>query len=178
MPLFSKNRKRKSGIDFFLKRGIVVKKDGLTVPKVAVATFDTAVNDSAGVSNKTIAAHGLGVYLPDNAIVVSAWFDVVTTFTTAGSDAGTIALKVQGANDLSSTLAVDDDRDMFDAGMHACLPDAIALDGNSMTAIEMAAAKAATWIKLTDERELIATVATQALTAGKLVLYVSYIVSE
>jgi len=176
--IFNKLYKRVSGIDFFVKRGTVVKKDGLTVPKIAVATFDTAGNDSSAVSNKTVAAHGLGVYLPDNAIVTRAWYDVVTTFTTASSDAGTIALKVNGANDLIDALAVSGSGNIWDAGMHQCLPNNFALDGNSLAQIDMGIARDATMIKTTAERELTATVATQALTAGKLVLYVEYVISD
>ena len=178
MSVFSKFYQRKSGIDTFFQRGVIVKKDGLTVAKIAVATFDTADTDSSGVSNKTIAAHGLGVYLPDNAVITRTWFDVITTFTSAGANAGTIALKVQSANDLSSALAISDERAMFAAGMHQCIPNSWMDGGGTVTALIQAAARATSWIKLTAERELIATVATQLLTAGKLVLYVEYVISE
>ncbi|MCK4499269.1 hypothetical protein KAU11_02130, partial [Candidatus Babeliales bacterium] len=80
-----------------MKRGTVVRQNGLTLTKLLTAEFDTAGNDSSGVSNKTIAAHGLGVYLPDNAIIIRAWYDVITTFESA-TDAGTIAIKAQTAN--------------------------------------------------------------------------------
>ena len=178
--IFNKLYKRVSGIDFFVKRGTVVKKDGLTVPKIAVATFDTAGNDSSAVSNKTVAAHGLGVYLPDNAIVTRAWYDVVTTFTSASSDAGTIALMVQGANDLVNAIAISDGSNVFDAGAHGCLPLAPNLGNDAAhdTALKVIALFSALQIKLTAERELTATVATQALTAGKLVLYVEYVLSD
>ncbi len=176
--IFNKLYKRISGIDFFVKRGTVTKQDGLTVPKIAVATFDTADNDSSGVSNKTIAAHGLGVYLPDNAIITRAWVDIVTTFTSAGSDAGTIALKAQTANDLVAAIAISDASTVWDAGVRGALPNNYALDGNALTAIAMTAARAGSRIKTTAERELTATVAVQALTAGKLVLYVEYIISD
>ena len=174
MAIFDKFYKRKAGIDTFFKRGTITKQDGLTVTKIAVATFDPSSN----ADQRTVAAHGLGVYLPDNAIVVRAWYDVITTFTSAGSDAGTIALKVQTANDLKAAIAISDASTVWDAGIHACLLNNFALDGNTLTAIEMAAARAATTIKLTAERELTATVATQALTAGKLVLYVEYVIGD
>ena len=178
--IFNKLYKRIAGIDFFVKRGTVTKEDGLTVPKIAVATFDTGANDSAGVSNKTIAAHGLGVYLPDNAIVIRSWYDVITTFTTA-DDSGTIALKVQGANDLVAAIAISAaNPGVYDSGARGCLPGSPALGADAAhdTAIEVAALIAASQIKLTAERELIATVAVQALTAGKLVLYVEYVISD
>ena len=174
MPIFDKFYKRKSGIDTFFKRGVRVKQDGLTVTKLAVATFDP----SGDTTKRPVAAYGLGVYLPDNAVVTRAWYDVVTTFTSAGADAGTIALHVQGAGDLVVAIAISDASDVWDAGVHACLPNNFALDGNAMTQLAMGAARAAECIKLTAERELTATVAGQALTAGKLVLYVEYVLSD
>jgi len=178
MPIFDKFYKRKSGIDTFFKRGTVVKKDGLTVAKVAVATFDSAANDSDGVSNKTAAAHGLGVYLPDNAIVMRSWIDVVTTFTSATSDAASIALMAQSANDLSSALTIVDGRNMFDAGMHQCIPGSWNVTGSAVAEVAMAALIAGSWVKMTAERELTATIAIEAITAGKLVLYVEYVLSD
>lgn len=177
--IFSKLYKRLTGIDFFVKRGAVVKQDGLSVPKVAVATFDTAGNDSAGVSNKTIAAHPLGVYLPDNAIITRAWVDVITTFVSA-DDSATIALKAQGANDLVSAISIVDGSNVWDAGARGCLPLApnLGADAAHDTQLEVIALFAALHIKLTAERELTATVAVQALTAGKAVLYVEYVLSD
>lgn len=177
---FDKFFRRLLSPDLFFKRGTVVKHDGLSVPKVAVATFDTAGNDSAGVSNKTIAAHPLGVYLPDNAVVTRAWYDVVTTFTTA-DDSGTIALKVQSANDLVAAIAISAaNPGVYDAGLRGCLPLApnLGADAAHDTQLEVIALFAALYIKLTAERELTATVAVQALTAGKLVLYVEYVLSD
>ena len=176
---FDEFYRRLLSIDCFFKRGAVVKEDGLTVPKIAVATFDAAGNDSAGVSNKTVAAHPLGVYLPDNAIVIRAWVDVVTTFTST-DDSGTIALKVQGANDLVSAIAISDASNVWDAGAHGCLPLApnLGADAAHDTQLEVIALLAALQIKLTAERELTATVAVQALLTGKAVLFVEYVLSD
>lgn len=174
--LFNKRYKRISGIDYFFKRGEVAKQDGLTVPKLAVATFDP----SGDTTKRPIGSHGLGVYLPNNAIILRAWVDVITTFTSAGADAGTIALKVQSANDLVSAIAISDASNVWDAGAHGCLPLAPNLGADSAhdTQLKCVALFAGTQIKLTAERELTATVAGQALTAGKLVLYVEYVISE
>lgn len=173
MGLFNKAYKRVAGVDMFFKRGTVTKQDGLTVPKIAVATFDPSGN----TAHRTVAAHGLGVYLPDNAIITRVWVDVVTTFTSA-TDAGTIALKAQSANDLVSAIAISDASNVWDAGQHGAIPNNFALDGNALTQIAMGAARAATLIKLTAERELTATVAVEALTAGKAVIYVEYVISD
>ncbi len=173
---FDKFFRRLLAVDFFVKRGTVVKKDGLSVPKVAVATFDP----SGDTTKRPVAAYGLGVHLPDNAIVTRAWVDVVTTFTSAGADAGTIALHVQGANDLVNAIAISDGSNVWDAGAHGCLPLApnLGADAAHDTQLEVIALMAALQIKLTAERELTVTVGGQALTAGKLVLYVEYVISD
>lgn len=141
--------------EFQGKRGILKAESGLIVNFAAKAIFDTAGNDSAGVSNKTVAAHGLGVFLPIGAIITKAYFQVKTGFTSAGSTA-TIALKAQTANDIYTATAVSGA--MGTPGIIAGVSDGAA----------------ANMITLTAERELVATVAVQALTAGKGFLVVEY----
>lgn len=164
--------------DYQIKRGAIKAESGLVVRHIARAVFDTTGTDSAGVANTTIAAHGLGVYIPINANITNAWYDVVTTFVSAGADAGTIALSAQSAGDLKAAIAISDASNVWDAGLRGCLPGSyaertVAAD----TAILDAASKAASYIKTTAERELTATVAGQVLSAGKLVLFVEYVVS-
>ena len=165
--------------DYKMPRGTVVRQNALTVKKVLTAEFDTAGTDSAGVSNKTIATHGSGVYLPDNAIITKVWYDVITTFTSA-TDAGTIAIHAAGANDLLNAIAIDDASAVFDAGMHHGIPGSYALgaDADHDTALEVGALKAGSFIKLTAEKEIIFTVAVEALVLGKLVIYVEYMISD
>ena len=139
------------------RRGAVKQESALGTQYIATAIFDTAGNDSAGVSNKTVAAHGLGVFLPTKAIVVRALYQTVTTFTSGGS--ATVALSVQSANDLKTATAYTDGS--FTA---ATLTDCVPVHS------------AATSIALTAERELKVTIGTAALTAGKLVLYVEYMI--
>jgi len=160
------------------RRGSVTCQSSLGTKMVATAIYDTATTDSSGVSNKTIAAHGLGVYLPDNAVVTRFWYDVITTFTSA-TDAGTIAYHAQSANDLLSAIAISAATNMHDAGVHAGLPGFpnLGADAAHDTQVEVAALFAATFIKLTAEREITATVAVEALTAGKAVLFVEYFIS-
>lgn len=162
---------------FQVRRGAVKAESGLSARYIANAIYDTAGLDSAGVANTTIAAHGLGVYLPTKAIITNAWVDVITTFTSA-TDAGTIALKAQSAGDLTVAIAISDASNVWDAGIHGCLPGSYAeatVAGDS--ALLDAARKAASYVKMTAERELIATVAVEALTAGKAVLFVEYVIS-
>lgn len=157
-----------------VRRGAVKCESGLATKYVACAIYDTALSDSSGVSNKTIAAHGLGVYLPTKAIITEAFVDVATTFTSA-TDAATIALKVQSTGDLVAALAISDASNIWDAGLHGSVAGSYAeatVAGD--TAILDAARKAASMIKLTAEREIIATVAVEALTAGKAAIFVEY----
>jgi hypothetical protein len=150
---------------------------GVFMPRIAVGIFDTAGLDSSLVSNKTIAAHGMGVYIPKGGIVVAAWYEVVTTFTSSGSNAGTIALSLVGAGDCVTAIAISDASTPWTAGLHGCKP------GNPAeatvagdTQILAAARAAATWIgPVTAEKELVATVAVDALTAGKLIFYVEFV---
>lgn len=130
--------------------------DGLGSLRVARATFDPST--TAGL--RTTGAHGLGVTLPDNAIVVGGFVQVVTTFESA-ADSATVALKVQGANDVVSAIAIDDAGDPWDAGLHAIIPKANTPES--------------TGILLSAEREITATVAVQALTAGKAIVFLYYV---
>lgn len=165
--------------DFRIKRGAIDRYNGLTTPKVASAVFDTAGTDSSGVANTTVAAHGTGVYLPTKAIITRFWYDVITTFTSATS-AATIAGSAQSANDLISAVAINSGTTMWNAGIHAGLQGSpnFGADAAHDTQVEVAALFAATFLKLTAERELVFTVAVEALTAGKLVAYVEYVQSE
>lgn len=141
--------------------------------KTITASFKWNGTDSSGVANSTAAAHGLDVRIPSGAIIEKAFYIVNSTFTSA-TDAATIALHIEGAGDLKAAIAISDATNVWDAGKRGCLPGNFALDGNALTAIAMAAAKANSYIATTAEREITATVAVEALTAGELTLYVDY----
>lgn len=117
------------------------------------ATYDFAVHGGA------VGAKSLGVSLPEGAIIVDSLIDVVTTCTTAGNDAGTMAIHVQSANDIVSAIAVSNGGNPWDAGLHAGVP----------------VGTAATAIKLTADRVVTATIATQAFTAGKFHVFLWYV---
>jgi len=160
--------------DYKIPRGTVVSEAGIMVKKTAMAIFDP----SANTGERTVAAHGLGVYIPDNAIITKVWVDVITTFTSAGADAGTIALHAQAADDIVAAIAISNASNVWDAGLHGSKIGFPALaDTATQTALEVAALFAATYLKTTAEREITATVAVQALTAGKAAIFVEYIVS-
>lgn len=143
--------------------------------KTIAVTFKASGTDSSGAACSAIGAHGLGVYIPSGATIKEAWYRVNTTFVSNGGDAGTIALSSgEGAGDLKAAIAISDGTNVWDAGNRMCLPGNFALDGNALTAIAMAAAKAASYITTTAEREVTATVAVQTLTDGELTLYITY----
>lgn len=151
------------------------KRTGTVVREIACATYDVSGGDSGAVG-----AHGLGVYIPDNAIIVKAWVDVVTTFTDDADDSATIALHAQSANDIITATAVSAGGDIWDAGMHGTLVGypALGADAAHDTQVEVAALFAGTFIKTTAVRELTATVADDVLTEGKLNLFVEYVISD
>lgn len=164
--------------DVRFKRGAITRYNGVSALRVAQAVFEFGGTDSSGVSMATAAAHGLGVYIPDNAIVVDAWIDVVTTFTSATSDTATLAVKIQTANDVVAAIAIADATNVWDAGVHGTKINNFALDGNALTQVAMAAARSATHLKLTAEREITVTVGVEAITAGKMVIYVAYLLGD
>jgi hypothetical protein len=152
------------------------KRTGTVVKEMAVATFDP----SANTAQRPVGAYGLGVYLPAKAIILRAWVDVVTTFTSAGADAGTIAIHAQAADDIIAAIAISDATNVWDAGIHGSkigYPN-LGADAAHDSAVEVAALFAGTMVKTTAIREITATVAVQALTAGKANIYVEYVISD
>jgi hypothetical protein len=131
--------------------------DGLTRMGIARFTFDAGV-----VANRTQAAHGTGVTLPINAIVIGGFYDVNTGFTSAGGNAGTIAISVEGANDIVTATAVSN-AIYGTIGRKPIIPKSNTPDSTS--------------VKCTAAREITCTVATQDLTAGKLTGFLHYVVS-
>jgi hypothetical protein len=130
--------------------------DGNHAKQIAKATFDAT-------GGKAAAAHGLGVSLPDNAIVTRAWYEVLTTFTSSGDNA-TIQLGIptDDAAGIKAAVAIDDGGNPWDAGLHEGIQDGAASNFSTKT---------------TASRELTATVAVEALTAGKLILFCEYVVT-
>lgn len=123
--------------------------DGLGSVHCARATWDFAVDGGA------VSAIDLDVDIPDNAVVHDALIDVVTGMTSAGGG-GTIAIHLQTANDILSAVDAD-----TISGVVACVP----------------VGTAATAIKLTAARAVTATIAVEALTAGKIVIFIYYMIS-
>lgn len=129
--------------------------DRLARVRLAIATYDFAEHGGA------ISAISLGISVPDNAVVLDGMVDVITTCQTAGADAGTMALHIEGADDLVAAIAVSDGTNPWDAGLHAIKP----------------LGTAATAVKTTAARAITATIAGQAFTAGKFVVFLRYVLS-
>ena len=125
--------------------------------RVAQAGFDTTP-----AANKTVGAKPLGITIPANSLIIGGGYDVLTTFTTASADAGTIAIHAQAANDLVTATAVSAGGNIWDQGRHDIVP-----DGTGSTAV-----------KTTTAKEVTLTVGGQALTAGLLNVWVIYIPGE
>jgi len=132
--------------------------DKLLAHRIARATYDFATD---GGAQGTI---GLGVTLPDNAIVVRAWYEVLTTLT-SNTDAATISLDIPTDDPagLLAAIAINDGTNPWDAGHHECIQDGTAANFSE---------------KCTAARELSMTIAVEDLTDGKFILWAEYIVSD
>lgn len=102
------------------------------------------------------------ITIPKGATITRALYKVLTTFTSA-TDAGTIALQVVGANDVTSAVAISNGANPWDA---ADLPVA----GTPVTHT------LSTWLtNKTADVTPKAVVAVEALTAGKLIVWLEYV---
>ena len=125
--------------------------DGFTQARWAQATWDFAVDGGA------ISAIDLGVSIPANSVIVGGVLDVQTTCT-SGTDAGTGALSVEGANDIVTAVAIGTGTP-WDQGLQVIIP--------KWTA--------ATFVKTTAARAITFTIAVEAFTAGKFTISLAYI---
>ena len=126
--------------------------------RLARFTYDFAVHGG------DIGARSIGT-MPNKAIIVGGFVDVITTCQTEGADAGTMAISVEAADDIVAAVAVNSaNPGPWDAGLQAIKPKA---DAPETTAV-----------KCTAQREVVATIAGQKFTAGKFVLFLYYVMSE
>jgi hypothetical protein len=131
--------------------------DALGAFRIARATYDF------GVLGGVVGAIGLGVTVPDNAIIVGGFYDVLTTFTSPTTDDATVAISVEGANDIVAAVAIDTGTP-WDAGLRAIIPKATTPES--------------TGVKTSSAQEITLTVGVENLTAGKLVIWLYYVVSD
>lgn len=124
--------------------------DGLHLKGLLRVTYDFAV--LGGV----VGDIHLGQYLPAKAIITRGFGDIITAFVSTSND-GTIALKAEGAGDLLAAV----DADTL-SGRFELIP----------------LGTAAAMVKTTVQREIILTVGTHAITAGKAVFFLEYMISD
>lgn len=127
---------------------------GLGNLRVARFVFDTGDED-----NLPIGAHGVGVTLPAHSIIVGGFIDVNTPFT--GDSGATLAISVEGANDIISAAAVSG-APYSTIGRKAIVPKA---NTPESTSVKVGAAA----------KEITCTVAVAALLTGKLTGYLYYV---
>lgn len=131
---------------------------GLFNQKYALMVWDFAV-DGGTIGN---IVPSTAPTIPDNAVVTLDSYDVLTTVTTAGGDAGTIKIDFATDGDVSTAIAVSDASNPWDQGVFSRIAGGLA---NPKT------------VKLTAARQPRVVVATQNVTAGKIVFCLKYWVS-
>lgn len=123
---------------------------------VAAATYDFSVLGGAVGAITLRGDNGQPVVIPNKAVIVGCIIDVQTPATTSAS--GTISLSTgQTAADLKAATAA-----ASYTGLVACVP----------------VGTAATAIKITADRTMVAAIATGAITAGKFTVFVQYILGR
>lgn len=121
---------------------------------VAKGLYDFSVLGGAIGSYDLLASTDV---IPNKAVVTNVYFDILTAFTSTGGT-GTIALGLNTTIDLLAAV----DADTLSTGLNAGIP----------------VGTAATMKKATADRNLVLTIATAAITAGKAVVFVEYVISE
>ena len=140
---------------------VVPNVDALNVKRVARATYDYTEHGGA------VSTIGLGVTLPDNAIVTRTYYEVITTLTSnAATDDATVSfdIPVDDVAGLVAATAINAGGNIWDAGYHDGVQDGTA---------------AAFAVKTTGARELSVTIGVEAIDApGIVVFFCEYVVTE
>lgn len=130
----------------------------LGIRKSATVVWDFAVH---GGTIGAIALTGSPT-IPDNAVVWVESYDVLTTATSAGADAGTMKLGLATDGDLTTAIAISDASNPWDEGAFSRIAGGLATPLTKKT---------------TGARTFVLTVADQNVTAGKICFQVAYWVS-
>lgn len=130
--------------------------EGLTALKVATAEYDFTV-DTGAIAAYTLRGVGVnGGAIPNGSIITGGEVEILTAFTTG--TAATMAISIEGANDLVSATVVSG-APYSTTGQKSIIP----------------VGTGATMIKTTAARQIVATIATGTVTAGKLRVRLTYI---
>ena len=117
-------------------------------------------NPSATSGERSIAAHACDLKIPKNSVVKFAAYKVLTTFTSA-TDAATIAIHVVAANDVVSAAAISTGTTW----------DAASIPIETIPKVETST----TWLVTTADSYPTFTVAVEALTAGKMIVWFEWL---
>jgi len=136
--------------------------------------------------------NGENAVIPSGAVVTDAWYEIETTLQSddgavggGNADDATIALHIEGANDLVSAIAISDASNVWDDGMQGTLAGSPSLDSGEsevtditdQTNLVYAGKRAESFIQTTEDRPITFTIANDAyLHAGKVNVYVKYII--
>ena len=129
--------------------------EGTTGLKTAEGEYDFAVDGGAVGSITLRSVNAAGAALPVGAVIMGGYVDVLTAVTSGG--AGTVAINSEGAGDLVAAAAVSG-APWSTTGRKSVIP----------------VFTGASTVKTTAARNLVATIATAALTAGKFRVVVFY----
>ena len=127
---------------------------GLGAKRIAKAIYNTAAGFGTG-------AHTLGVTIPTKAFVTGMWYWVETTFTSA-TDAATLAISIQGANDCVSAVAISDGSNPWDTTTKPV---------EGIPVLETTSS----WLATSAARAITVTTAVETITAGVMHVWVEYI---
>ena len=126
--------------------------EGLYPERVAVFIYDVATDLG------TVGAHALGVSLPAKAVITRSYFKIITQFT--DTTTGTVALSCEDANNIKTAT------------------DITGSSGNAFVEGASTGAISAAVRGIGAACEITATVADDAMTAGKLIGWVHYVVEN
>ena len=87
------------------------------VTRLAYGTVSFTNPTTPATFNLTGLTPASGNLFPANVLVTGCWYEVDVTLTTAGADAGTLALKL-GSTDIIAATAVSGGGNIWDAGTH------------------------------------------------------------
>lgn len=129
--------------------------EGTTGLKTAEGEYDFAVDGGAVGSITLRSVNAAGAALPVGAVIMGGYVEVLTAVTSGG--AATVAINSEGAGDMVAAAAVSG-APWSTTGRKSVIP----------------VFTGATTVKTTAARNLVATIATAALTAGKFRVVVFY----
>lgn len=126
--------------------------NGLGIKKVARGVYDFSVSGGAIGNYNLLPEDQL---IPNKAIITQVYIDIITGMTSSGGT-GTVRLTLNSAGDLLAAVDAD-----TISGIVAGIP----------------VGTAATMVKATADRNIVLAIATAALTAGKIAVFVEYVIS-